>query len=205
MLRLRPALMSVFASVALMSAARSDEAKDLLFFSSDLTSGRGFAGLGWLHAASGLDLSGPVFATELGRQQYNRFYAQAAGGWRFSQPGFSLTILGGAELVQGNRPAVRPLASVDLWWQPTGDWMTSVLLQSTPAYVSWRLAAGLKPAQNWPWIGPEAGASSGEFRAGLHATGLRLGSGLEARASTGLSWLCGRTRPYGELAVWRRF
>ncbi|WP_158815182.1 cellulose biosynthesis protein BcsS [Methylocapsa sp. S129] len=205
MRRLSSAWVSVFALAASIAVARGDEATNLLFFSGDLMSKRSFAGLGWLHAASGLDLSGPVFAVEIGRQQINLAYGQAAAGWRFSQPGFSLTLLGGAELAPGAAPAARPLASADLWWEPAKNWMATAQVQTTPAYVSWRLAAGLKPAENWPWIGPEAAASTGELRAGLHATGLRLGGGFEARVATGISWCGQRAGPYGELAVWRRF
>jgi hypothetical protein len=199
------AFVRVLAFAASISAARGDEAKDLLFFSGDLVSGRSFAGLGWLHAGSGLDASGPVFAIELGSQQIEQAYGQAAAGWRFSQSGLSFTLLGGAEFAPDNAPALRPLASADLWWEPASGWMTTALLQATPAYVSWRAAVGLKPMENWPWIGPEAAASTGELRAGVHATGLRLGGGFEARVSAGVSWRCGRSGPYGELAVWRRF
>jgi hypothetical protein len=203
--RLCAAFVSVFALIAWIPVAWSDEAKDLLFFSGNLMSGRSFGGVGWLHAASGLDLSGPVFSVELGRQQFNQAYGQATAGWRFSQPGLSFTLVGGAELTPSNGPAVRPLASADLWWEPAKSWMTTAEFQATPAYVSWRLAVGLKSVENWPWIGPEVAATTGELHAGVHATGLRLGNGFEARASTGVSWRCGRVGPYGELSVWRRF
>jgi Cellulose biosynthesis protein BcsS len=205
MRRLSSAFVSVVVLAASIPVARGDEATDLLFFSGDLMSGRGFAGLGWLHAAYGLDLSGPVFSAELGRQQFNLAYGQAAAGWRFSQPGLSFTLLGGAELAPDDAPAVRPLASADLWWEPAKGWITTAQLQATPAYFSWRLAAGLRLVENWPWIGPEAAASTGELRAGLHATGLHLGGGFEARVSTGVSWWRNRPGPYGELAIWRRF
>lgn len=205
MRRLSAALMCVWTLLALAPFARGGQASDLLFFSGDLISQRNFAGVGWLHAAAGLDMSGLVFAAEVGRQRFDLLYAQTGAGWRFSRPGFSLTFVGGAELAPRRAPAVRPLASADLWWEPLNDWMANAQIQATPAYLSWRLAAGLKPAQDWPWIGPEAGASCGDFRAGIHATGLRLGAGFEARASAGVSHLAGRTGPYGELSVWRRF
>jgi hypothetical protein len=205
MRRLRSAFAAVLAFALSIPVARGDEATDLLCFSGALMSGRSFAGLGWLHAASGLDLSGPVFEAEFGRQQFSLAYGQAAIGWRFSQPGFAFTVLSGAELAPGNAPAVRPLASADLWLEPARDWMTNAQFQVTPAYVSWRLAIGARPVENWPWIGPEAAASTGELRVGLHATGLRLGAGFEARASLGVSWWRERRGPYGELAIWRRF
>ena len=179
------------ALVAPINAARGDEAKDLIFFSGALISGQNFAGLGWLHAASGLDLSGPVFALELGRQQFGQAYGQTSAGWRLAQPGFAFTLAGGVELAPASAPAWRPLGSADLWWEPAKGWMTTAFLQATPAYVSWRAAAGVRPAEDWPWIGPEAAASTGELRAGLHATGLRFGGDFEGRVSMGVSrWRC---------------
>ena len=205
MRRLSSALVSVFALVASTPVARADGATDLLVFSGDLMSSRSFAGLGWLHAVSGLDSSGAVLIGELGGQPIGGVYGQAAAGWRFSQSGFALTVDGGAELARDNAPAVRPLAAADLWWEPARNWMATVQLQATPAYFSWRAATGFKPLENWPWIGPELGASTGELHAGLHATGLRLGGDFEGRVSAGLSWRCGRPGPYGALAIWRRF
>jgi hypothetical protein len=205
MKRLGSALVSALALAAFVSAARGDEASDLLFFSGDLMSRRSFAGIGWLHAASGLDSSGPIFQAELGDQPSNRDYGQGAAGWRYSQPGLSATFLGGAEFAARNAPVIRPLASGDLWWEPARDWMATAQIQATPAYVSWRIAAGLRPLDNWPWIGPEAAASTGEWRAGIQATSLRLGGGLEARVLAGVSRSAGRDGPYGEIALWRRF
>lgn len=192
-------------SVATIPLARGDETQDLLFFSGDLMGARNFAGLGWLHAASGLDLSGPVFETELGRQQSNQAYGQASAGWRYSRPGLAFTLVGGAELAQTGAPAVRPLIGADVWWEATQKWMTNAQFQATPAYVSWRFAAGFKTIENWPWIGPEAAATTGEWRTGMHATGLQLGDGVEARASLGVARRNNRNGPYGELSPWKRF
>lgn len=203
----RPSLafLCALAFVASSSLARSDEAADLLFFSSDLMSRRDYAGLGWLHAASGLDLSGPTFAIELGRQQDGFAYGQVSAGWRFVAHGVWVTVTGGVEIEPEYAPALRPLASADLWWEPAPAWMAAAQFQATPDYVSWRLAVGVRPAENWPWIGPEAGESAAEPRVGLHATGLRLAGGFEARASLGISWQCKQSGRYGELSVWRRF
>lgn len=205
MRRLRLAFSCVLALLASVAVARGEGATDLLFFSGDLMSARSYGGVGWLHAASGLDFSGPVFSVELGRPELGLADGQVAAGWRFSQSRVWITLLAGAEVDPEYAPAVRPLASADLWWEPATGWMTAAQIQATPDYVSWRLAVGLKPAENWPWIGPEAGSSASEPRVGLHATGLRLAGGFEARASAGVSWQCRRPDPYGELSVWRRF
>jgi Cellulose biosynthesis protein BcsS len=205
MRRPRLALLCTLALMASSPSAWSDEATDLLFFSGDLMARRDYAGVGWLHAASGLDFSGPVLSAELGRQQDGAAYGQAMAGWRFVAYGVSATFMGGAEIEPEYAPVWRPLASADLWWEPAPAWMAAALFQATPDYVSWRLAVGLKPAENWPWVGPEAGASAEEPRVGLHVTGVRLAGGFEARASVGISWQCGQTGPYGELSIWRRF
>ncbi|MGO8800298.1 MAG: cellulose biosynthesis protein BcsS [Roseiarcus sp.] len=193
------------ASLAAHPVARAEDATDLLFFSGDLMTARSYGGVGWLHAASGLDFSGPVFSAELGRPEISLGYGQATAGWRFVQSGVWVTLLAGVELDPENVPVLSPLASADLWWEPVKGWMTTAQVQATPEYVSWRAAVGLKPADGWPWIGPEAGSNAGEPRVGLHATGLRLPGGFEARVSAGVAWWCGRSGPYGELSVWRRF
>ncbi len=195
----------VVASLAAHPVARAEDATDLLFFSGDLMTARSYGGVGWLHAASGLDFSGPVFSAELGRPEISLGYGQATAGWRFVQSGVWVTLLAGVELDPENVPVLSPLASADLWWEPVKGWMTTAQVQATPEYVSWRAAVGLKPADGWPWIGPEAGSNAGEPRVGLHATGLRLPGGFEARVSAGVAWWCGRSGPYGELSVWRRF
>jgi hypothetical protein len=195
----------VAALLAAVPAARAEGPTDLLFFSADLMSARGYGGAGWLHAASGLDFSGPVFSLEAGRPEIGAGYGQAAAGWRFVQSGVWVTVLAGVEVDPENAPALNPLASADLWWEPAKGWMTSAQVQATPEYVSWRVAVGVKPVESWPWIGPEVGSSAGEPQVGLHATGLRLPDDFEARVSAGVAWWCGRAGPYGELSVWRRF
>jgi hypothetical protein len=185
--------------------ARADDATDLLYFSSDLMTARSYGGIGWLHAASGLDFSGPVLSAEIGQPEYSLGYGQATVGWRLVGFGAYFTLLGGVELDPQYAPGVNPLVSADLWWEPAEGWMAAVQAQATPAYVSWRAAIGLRPAATWPWIGPEAGSDAGEPRVGLHATGLRLGGGFEARVSAGVAWWRGRVGPYGELSLWRRF
>jgi hypothetical protein len=205
MRRLSPAFSWGVALLASVRVACADGPTDLLLFSGDLMSARSYGGVGWLHAASGLDFSGPVFSAELGRPELSLGYGQAAAGWRIVQSGVWVTLLGGVEYDPQYAPPIRPLASGDLWWEPARGWMTTAQVQATPEYVSWRVAVGLKPADGWPWIGPEAGSNAGEPRVGVHATGLRLAGDFEARVSAGVSWRCGRPGPYGELSVWRRF
>ena len=190
---------------AWVSVAQADGPTDLLYFSGELMSARSYGGVGWLHAASGLDFSGPVYSAELGRPEIGMGYGQAAAGWRFVQSGVWLTLLAGVEVDPLNAPALAPLASADLWWEPAKGWMTTAQIQATPQYVSWRAAVGLKPLESWPWIGPEVGSSAGEPQVGVHATGLRLPNGFEARVSAGVAWWRGRAGPYGELSLWRRF
>ena len=200
----RSALLCVLSSVAL-AAAHADGAADLVFFSGDLMSGRNYGGVGWLHATSGLDSSGPVLAAELGSDPLGWSDGQATAGWRLAENHAWITFLAGVEIDPRNAPAFHPLAVADLWWEPAPAWMVAAQIQATPAYASWRIAVGLKPQENWPWLGPEAGSNAGEPRVGLHATGLSLPGGVEARVSAGVSWRCGRPGPYGELSVWRRF
>lgn len=199
------ACVSVFALTVSYCAARGDEARDLVYFSGELLSGRSGAGPGWLHAPAGLDSSGPILAVALGGQQPDHAYGQLEAGWRFSRDGFAATWTGGVEAGTANAACLRPSASADVWWEPSPGWMTAALVHATTEYVSWRVSAGLKPAELWPWIGPEAGSSAEAPRAGVHATGLRLWQGFEARASMGISWRRGEHGPYGELAIWRRF
>jgi len=168
-------------------------------------SGRSWAGPGWLHAPAGLDSSGPIFAVALGGQEPGRAYGQIEGGWRFSRDGFSATLAGGIEGGTANAACLRPSASADVWWEPSPGWMTTAAVRATPDYVSWRASAGVRPAELWPWIGPEAGSYAESPHVGVHATGLRLWEGFEARASMGISWRRGELGPYGELSLWRRF
>ena len=82
MRRLSPAFSCGVALLASVRVACADGPTDLLFFSGDLMSARSYGGVGWLHAASGLDFSGPVFSAELGRPELSLGYGQAAAGWR---------------------------------------------------------------------------------------------------------------------------
>jgi hypothetical protein len=196
---------SALAGLALLFASllstRADQATNLLFFSGDLLSGRGYAGGGWMHAFSGLDASGVILSVEGGRPQGVMAYGAAQAGWRFVENGIYLTVMGGFDA----EPRLHPLASADLWWEPARGWMAQGHFEASTGWVSWRVATGWRPSETWPWIGPEAGSVAEWPRLGAHATGIKLPGGAEARLSVGASWGQGRAGPYCELSLWRRF
>jgi hypothetical protein len=199
MLRLVLVLCAVLASIV---AAPADEATDLLYFCGDLISGRNYAGGGWLHAPSGLDANGFVFSVEGGAPAWRQVFAAGQAGWRFARPGFAATFMAGAEL----DPRAHPLASADLWFEPSPHWMAQGFFEAATDWVSWRAATGWRPSEEWPWLGPEAAASAGFPRVGLHATGIKLADAVSVRVSTGASWRDGRRiGPYAEISAWRRF
>jgi len=180
---------------------KADPATDLLFFSGDLISGRGYAGGGWMHAFSGLDASGVIFSVEGGRPQGVMAYGAGQVGWRFVTNGIYLTFMGGLDA----EPRLHPLASADLWWEPAQGWMAQARFEASTEWVSWRAATGWRPSDAWPWIGPEVASSAEWPRVGAHATGLKLPGDAEARVSAGASWGQRRAGPYCEVSIWRRF
>jgi hypothetical protein len=183
-------------------AAQADDATDVLYFSSALMSGRNYAGFGWLHAFSSLDADSVVFAIDAGKSQWRQTFIAGQIGWRFAAPGFAATFMAGAATAV--RP--RPVASADLWFEPTSHWMTQARFEAAADWTSWSVAIGWRPAEPWPWIGPEIATSAIWPRAGLHATGLKLPAGLEARLSAGVEWRESRCAgPYADISLWRRF
>jgi hypothetical protein len=195
-------VLAAFVLFAFHAGAGAGEANDLLYFCGELISGRQYVGAGWLHAISGLDTNGPIFSIDGGEPQWRQTFAAAQAGWRFAGPGFAATFMGGAEI----DPRSSPLASADLWFEPTTHWMTQSRFEAASTWTSWRIATGWRPSEIWPWMGPEVAASAAWPRAGLHATGLQLPGGVEARLSIGASWRDDRRAgPYGEISAWRRF
>jgi Cellulose biosynthesis protein BcsS len=188
-------------TLALQQSANADASSDLLFFSGDLISGRGYGGAGWMHAFSGLDSSGAIFSLEGGRPEGVEAYGAGQAGWRFVQAGLYVTLMGGLEA----EPHFHPLGSADLWWEPSQGWMVQGRYEASSDWVSWRLAAGWRPSEAWPWLGPEAASSAAWPRVGLHATGVKLPAEIEARVSAGVSWGRERVGPYCEVSLWRRF
>jgi hypothetical protein len=196
------AAFTILLSLFWPGAAAAAEATDLLYFSGDLISGRSYAGAGWLHAFSGLDTSGFVVTADGGASQFRQTFVDAQGGWRAVSQKFYLTLSAGVDA----EPRVRPLATADLWWEPSPGWMTQARFEAATDWTAWRAAAGWRPNDRWPWIGPEVAASAGWPRAGLQATGFELPFAAEAAVSTGAAWREGRrVGPYATLSVWRRF
>lgn len=181
--------------------AHAQEARSLLYFSGEIAHASGYAGAGWLQAPRGLDLSGPVFAAELGFSRDRDTRAAAMAGWRFKRGRAFLTVLAGIEA----GPAVRPVAAADLWWEPTPALMATARIQATHDHLAWRAAAGLRLSESGAWIGPELAASEKRLRSGIHVTGIRLPFGFETRLSAGTVLDEPRRALYGELSVWRRF
>jgi hypothetical protein len=185
-----------------LSRAVEAEPTDLLYFSGDLISGRSYAGAGWTHAFSGLDSSGLVIAMEGGASQFRQTFGDAQAGWRVVSGKFYLTLSAGFDA----EPRLHPLASADLWWEPTPDWMAQARFETTNDWTAWRAAIGWRPNDAWPWVGPEAASSAAWPRAGLQATGFELPFGVEAAVSSGVAWREGRhAGPYATLSMWRRF
>ncbi len=187
---------------AFPAGAQADDATDLLYFCGELVSGRNYSGLGWMHAFSGLDVNGAVFALDVGKSQWRQTFSAGQIGWRFAGPGFAATFMAGA--ATGARPT--PLVSADLWFEPTSHWMTQARFEAANDWTSWFLAVGWRPFESWPWIGHEIATSAAWPRAGLQVTGLELLEGVEARLSAGVAWReSQRAGPYGEISLWRRF
>ena len=195
------ALGALALALGLQQSPRAESVQDLLFFSGELMSGQGYAGAGWMHAFSGLDASGIVFSLEGGRPQDVAAYGAGQIGWRFVQGGLYVTLMGGLEA----DPHIHPIGSADLWWQPAAGWMVQGRYEAAADWVSWRLATGWRSSEAWPWLGPEAASSAEWPRVGLHATGVKLPNGFEARVSAGVSWSRERAGPYCEISLWRRF
>jgi hypothetical protein len=195
-------VLPLFVLLVFTFAAQADESNDLVYFCGEFISGRNYLGAGWLHALASLDESGMVFALDGGAPTWRQVFASGQVGWRFAGPGFAATFMSGAEL----DPNPHPIARADLWFEPTPQLMTQGSIEAATDWVSWRVAAGWRPDDQWPWLGPEAAASAGFPRLGLHATDLTLSNAIEARVSAGVSWREGRRAgPYLELSAWRRF
>jgi hypothetical protein len=183
-------------------AAKADDATDVLYFGGELIGGRNYAGAGWMHAFAGLDADSVIFSLDVGKPQGRGAYAASQIGWRLAAPGFTATFMAGAAA----EPRLHPLASADLWFEPTAQWMAQARFAAASDWTSWRLATGWRPSVAWPWIGPEAATDAGWPRVGLHATKIALPGDVEARLSAGVSWREGRNAGhYVEISAWRRF
>lgn len=165
----------------------------------------GFGGIGWIFAPRGLDHSGPAIVLETGKTVIEDGQLSAiSAGWRWHLGRFYLSAMAGAERSPGGS---RPQAAADLWWDDKG-WMAQTRIKHTSDYTNARLALGHKLRGSGPFYGIEVATPDGhDRRAGLHATGLKLPFGAEARMSGGIAkGEDSRTDGYyAELSLWRRF
>jgi hypothetical protein len=172
--------------------ASPEQARLLLFSTTDLWRHGGFAHGGLLWAPSGLDRDGPVLKLMFGGGIY-RYISGALGntdvrgdllaaailpGWRFVRDGFAATVFLGADFQQHRLTPDDPSAGLrggyvgaragfDLWYQPTA--MTMVVADASistvgPSYNA-RLAAGLRVFDAF-YVGPEVQgfAADGNYR-----------------------------------------
>jgi hypothetical protein len=227
-------ILAAYARPAANPPAR-DQARFLLFSSTDLWRHGGFAHGGVLWAPAGLDRQGPVLKLMFGGGVYryrsgalanaevrgNLLAASILPGWRFVRDGFTVTVFLGVDFqrhrlapddlsagLRGNYVGAR--TGFDLWYQPTAATMFSADASFSTVGPSYnvRLATGLR-AFDWFYFGPEveafgAGSNYQQFRAGLHATGLRTG---EFEWSAGAGWATDtdhRSGAYGKLGVFTR-
>jgi hypothetical protein len=181
------------------------QARFLLFSTTDLWRQGGFTYGGLLFAPSGLDRDGPVVKLIAGGGLY-RYASGALGtdvigymsaasilpGYRFRRDRLTATVFLGADIqrhrllpddpsagLRGSYVGAR--AGVDLWYQPT-DWgmiAADASVSTIGGSYDARLAAGIR-AFDLFYFGPEvkgfrAGGNYHQLRAGLHLTGLRLG------------------------------
>ena len=151
----------------------------------------------------------------------NLLAASILPGWRFIRDGLTVTVFLGVDFqrhrltpddlsagLRGNYVGAK--TGFNLWYQPTSATMFSADASFSTVGPSYnvRLATGLR-AFDWCYFGPEIqafGADSNyrQFRAGLHATGLRTG---EFEWSAGAGWATDtdhRSGAYGKLGVFTR-
>jgi hypothetical protein len=202
----------------------------LLFGGADGWGHGAFVHTGLLWSPAGLDRSGFTLKVLMGGGVY-RFHSgalntdiaavQSTGfilpGWRFVQGPLQVTFFAGLD-VQAHKLWPDDVASrlrgliwgvrggFDLWYQPTAKSMISADASASTVGDSYsaRLAFGWR-VLDMLYVGPEIGASGSDnyrqFRAGFHATGLRLGP-FEWVASAG--WASDsdqRGSPYGRLSL----
>lgn len=175
----------------------------LLYLSLESTEESSYGGVGWMAAPRGLDRTGPVWTLEVGRSFPDDTRLGAMAGWRWLwRPLYVTTLLGLEQVPSGTAPA----ATLDLWWNDA-DWMASGRLQAVKGPDSGRIAAGRRFWPDGPWFGPEATATWQGERLGLHATGIGLPFGFDARVSVGttVKERAGHGGGFVELSLWRRF
>lgn len=193
-----------FAALFLLLAAPASgqEAGRLLYLSAEQTEESRYGGIGWMGAPRGLDASGPVYALEAGRSFPDQDRIGLMAGWRWLHGRLYATAMAGVEAADGAYPA----ASLDLWWDRDG-WMASARSQINHGSDSGRISAGRRFRDGGPWFGPEASANWQGERIGLHATGIGLPMGFQARVSAGgtVRERANHGGGFVEISLWRRF
>jgi hypothetical protein len=211
------------------------QARFLLFSTTDLWRQGGFSHGGLLWAPTGLDQEGPVLKLMFGGGLY-RYISGALGnvqvfgrqlggsilpGWRFVRDRFTVTVFLGYDFQQHRLTPDDPSAGLrgnyvgartgfELWYQPTAATMVAADASFSTVGPSYnvRLATGLRTF-DWFYLGPEVQAFGADdnyrqFRAGLHATGFRIG---DFEWSAGAGWAIDtddRSGAYGKLGVFTR-
>lgn len=190
-----------------------DQARLLLFSTTDLWRHGGFAYGGALWAPSGLDRDGPVLKLVFGGGIYHylsgalgnadvrgqMLAAAAMPGWRIVRNSFALTVFLGYDFQQhrlnpddpsaglrGNYSGVR--GSFELWYQPTPATMVAAdasLSSIGPSY-NVRVAAGLRAFDAF-YVGPEVQA----FGAGDNYRQFRAGIHVTGLRTGSFEWSAG--------------
>lgn len=197
-------ILAPLALAATIAAARAeDQPQRLLYLSAEQTEESRYGGAGWFRAPRGLDRSGPVYALEGGRSFPDTNRLGLMAGWRWLFGRLYVTALAGLETRADGRAG---LGALDLWWD-AGPWMASGRTQVMEAPDSGRAALGYRFTEGGPWFGPELSANWQGERLGLHATGLELPWGFEARLSVGgtMRERADHGGGFVELSLWRRF
>ena len=190
-----------------------DQARFLLFATTDIWRQGGFAHSGLVWAPSGLDRDGPVLKLMFGGGIYH-YLSGALGnidvrgqllaatvlpGWRFVRDGFTVTVFLGYDFQQHRLTPDDPSAGLrgsysgaragfELWYQPTTTTMVAAdaaLSTIGPSY-NVRLAAGVR-ALNAFYVGPEVQA----FGAGDNYNQFRAGLHVTGLRTGELEWSAG--------------
>ena len=164
--------------------AGPEQARFLLFSSTDLWREGGFAHSGLLWAPSGLDREGPVLKLMFGGGIYHyvsgalgnadvrgeQLAATLLPGWHFVRDGFAVTVFLGADVQRHRLTPDDPSAGLrgsyagartgfDLWYQPTATTMVAADASVSTVGPSYnvRLAAGWRVLDAF-YLGPEVQA-----------------------------------------------
>jgi hypothetical protein len=212
------AVLNIVAHRASAGAAPSgaDQARFLLFSTSDLWRHGGFTHAGVLWAPSGLDREGPVLKLMFGGGVYHYISGalgnvdvrgqQLAGallpGWRFVRNGFIVTVFAGLDFqnhrlspddqtagLRGGDVGLR--TGFELWYEPTPTTMFAAdasISTVGPSYSA-RLATGWRVFERF-YLGPELGAFAADDNYRQVRAGIHV-TGLRTAQfewSAGLGW-----------------